>query len=235
MRQKISDIIDGIRKPKRYADPARTDSRAQFEVDTWIISDFLLREVIPLVGHSPYPLNELILMVASIVWIKPEYIFEWGTHVGKSARIFSETAEHFDLSTHIYSIDLPDDVVHAEHPGRQRGIFVHGRKNVTLLQGDGLDTALSLFQRLGHHHRALFFLDGDHSYRSVLRELREISKQSPRGNILIHDTFYQSAVAGYNIGPYQAIVKFLSKRKHTYEKLVTNTGLPGITLLYTRP
>jgi hypothetical protein len=51
--------------------------------------------------------------------------------------------------------------------------------------------------------------------------------------ILLHDTFYQTAESGYNIGPFKAIEDSLAKFPHLrFHRVDTNTGLPGMTFLY---
>ncbi len=56
--------------------------------------------------------------------------------------------------------------------------------------------------------------------------------QIPAASILVHDTFYQSEQSNYNIGPYLAIQAALKETPNTYRMLATDTGLPGMTLLY---
>jgi len=133
----------------------------------------------------------------------------------------------------INSIDLPDDIEHIEHPGNQRGVKVKGLKNVIIHQGDGLNTSLDIANKLKRNNKLLFFLDGDHSYESVSRELNGIYNAFPKSYILIHDTFYQSSNSGYNIGPYEAVRDFLEKNPNQYKKISTDIGLPGMTFLYT--
>jgi cephalosporin hydroxylase len=176
------------------------------------------------------------LMVAAVCRLKPTHIFEWGTNIGKSARIFYETCNALGIDTEIHSIDLPDDVEHVEHPGAKRGILVKNIKAVKLHLGDGLDTSLRILEQCGNRHpRPLFFLDGDHGYSSVKRELEVIMEKVPDVSILLHDTFYQSEKSGYNIGPYQAIVDVMGTETGTYRILSQNIGLPGMTLLWRHP
>ena len=78
----------------------------------------------------------------------------------------------------------------------------------------------------------LFFVDGDHSYESVKRELDEILNHIPHAIVLLHDTFYQSEGSNYNIGPFKAIEDSLAGKRNEYKVLATNTGLPGMTLVY---
>jgi len=203
-----------------------------FEVNNWLISDFILNKIIPIVGVHPYPLNELMLMVAAVCRVRPTHIFEWGTHFGKSARIFYETARFFKIKSEVHSIDLPDSVNYQEHPGSQRGALVKNIKLIKLYQGDGLTVALKLCRQL-KTAVPLFFLDGDHRYRSVKREITGIIKNIPQAHILVHDTFNQSKKSDYNTGPYRAVKTFLTTvPKKRYQIISTTTGLPGMTLLY---
>jgi cephalosporin hydroxylase len=213
-------------------DPAINVHCREFEVDNWAISRFLVETLVPIVGVHPFPLNELVLMAAAVCRLKPEHIVEWGTHLGKSARVFYETARHFELMVEIHSVDLPDDSTHQEHPGRQRGMLVTGLERVHLYQGDGLTVCRDISARIGPSSRMLVFIDGDHQYDSVMRELTGVMESVPQAHILLHDTFFQSAESGYNVGPHQAIVDALAVAPRRYRVLSSQTGLPGMTLLY---
>ncbi len=206
----------------------------EFEVNNWDLSTFILNDIIPAVGVRPFPLNELSLMVSSVAWVRPSHIFEWGTHIGKSARVFFETSKFLKINTQIHSIDLPDEVEHSEHPHSKRGKLVRGKKNVFLHQGDGVDTALNLYESFENDAKVLFYLDGDHSYDTVYRELFSILKRVNRPYIILHDTFYQTEESGYNIGPAKAIEDIISEFKDIkFKRIDTSTGLPGMTFLYT--
>lgn len=207
----------------------------KFEVDNWVISKFIVEKLIPIIGTHPYPLDELQLMVASLYYLKPVVIFEWGTYIGKSARIFYETSRAFKLKSKIYSIDLPDNVPHPEHPGKERGRHVIKiKKGIVLLQGDGLMTSLNLYQKLRRPKKVFFYLDGDHEYHSVFKELSYIVKKIPTANILLHDTFYQTKESGHNLGPHRAIKAILERYPKKFYVISTRLGLPGMTLLYQR-
>ena len=104
-----------------------------------------------------------------------------------------------------------------------------------LLQGDGLDTALSLWRSSARQRAPLFFIDGDHGYESVLRELSAIASEIPDASILLHDTFNQSPASGYNVGPYRAIQEVLRSHPGRYRRIDSGLGLPGMTLLYQLP
>ncbi|MGE0568366.1 MAG: class I SAM-dependent methyltransferase [Bacteroidia bacterium] len=204
----------------------------EFEVNNWLISEFVVQKLVPIVGYHPFPLNELMLMASAVSYFKPEYIFEWGTNIGKSARIFYEITETFKIKSEIHSIDLPDDVFHNEHPQKNRGIMVKGLKRVTLHQADGIQKSLEIIKEKNAYDKALFFVDGDHSYESVKKELEAILKAVPNAKVLLHDTFYQTEESKYNIGPFKAINEVLSSYKDEYKKISTIGGLPGMTLVY---
>ena len=223
-------------KPKssqeKGQDPATNVHCSEFEVNNWVISEFLVEKLLPGVGMHPFPINELFLMVSAVCRLKPTHIFEWGTHLGKSARIFYETSKHFGLEIEIHSVDLPDEIVHQEHPGQQRGMLVKGLREVNLHQGDGFTVCLEIHHRIGKPDKTLVFIDGDHNHDSVKRELTGVMTHMPDANILLHDTFFQSAESGYNVGPSQAIAKAMAAAPGRYRTLSTDTGLPGMTLLY---
>lgn len=218
--------------PLSRENPAKNTHCREFEVDNWAISQFVLRKLVPVVGTSPFPLHELMLIVATVCRLRPPQIFEWGTNIGKSTRIFHECVTHFDIASKIHSTDLPDEASHGEHPHGARGKLVRGRPGVYLHQGDGLNTSLDLWRARGREPRPLFLVDGDHEYESVLRELTGITCEVPEAAILLHDAFYQSEESGYNVGPYRAIEEVAHALPGRYLKLHSGMGLPGLTLLY---
>ena len=215
---------------KKYSSPILNDGCGKFEINNWIISNFVIRELISIVGIKPYPLNELMLMTAAVCTLKPTHIFEWGTYIGKSARIFYEITQHFSIPCEIHSTDRFNH--------KLRRSFVKNIHEIKLHRGDGLDISLALYKNIKDLQTKicpLFFLDGDHKFSSVKRELKGIMKSVPKAWILTHDTFFQSRESGYNTGPYRAIQTALKDRPHKYKVLSTATGLPGMTLLYFRP
>jgi cephalosporin hydroxylase len=219
----------------RGGDAALNRQCERMEVNNWVVSEFVMYDLVPVVGVHPYPLNELCLMVAAVACLQPTHLFEWGTNLGKSARIFYETARRFGVETSIYSVDLPEEIEHVEHPHEKRGMFVKNLNGVTLLLGDGLDSSLKLcneFKSQGGEFSPLFFIDGDHSYDSVRRELEAVISNVPEANILLHDTFYQSEESNYNIGPYQAVEDVLAATHQPFSRLSQDLGLPGMSLLY---
>jgi cephalosporin hydroxylase len=219
-------------RQNKYTDPSINSELAEFEVNNWTISQFVIDKLVPVVGVHPFPLNELMLMTAAVCKFKPQLVFEWGTNIGKSARIFYEITKAFDIKSEIHSIDLPDDVFHNEHPQENRGVMVRGIREVTLHQADGLQRSSEIIEKNKINGNILFFVDGDHSYESVKRELGTILKKWPGAKILLHDTFNQSATSGYNTGPFRAIQDVLKEINHPYKVVSTNMGLPGMTLIY---
>ena len=215
-------------------DVAPNPEAAEFEVNNWVISDFVLSRLVPIVGVHPYPLNELMLMAGAICRFRPTHVFEWGTNVGASARVFFETAQRFKIPLEIHSIDLPGEIRHVEHPGSRRGKMVRGKPGVSLHLGDGLETSLGIYRTLPKGSRVLFFVDGDHSYESVKRELESIVTHVAEPKVLLHDTFFQSADSGYNVGPHLAVRDVLDglPSGRRLQMMETKTGLPGMTLVY---
>jgi cephalosporin hydroxylase len=201
------------------------------EVNKWIVSDFIVSKIVPIVGVRPYPLSELEILVSTLLIYRPTHVCDWGTHVGKATRIFYETVTSFNLKTKIISIDLPESVEHVEHPHENRGRLVLGLPGIKLLLGDGVTTAVNYLKKYNQKNvRPMFLLDGDHAYKSVKRELRIIDQNYKNAAIIIHDTFYQTEESHYNIGPYLAVTEFVAKNKN-YKVIQSSFGLPGMTVL----
>ncbi len=204
----------------------------ELEVNKWNISDFIIYKLIKIVGTNPYPLDELMLMSSAIILCKPKYVIEWGTHVGKSARIFYETAKFYKIDTKIYTYDLPDEIEHNEHPRTNRGKLIKNKENVYSYQADALKHGIQiLINNNVKDHDILFYIDGDHEFDSVDKELKIIFEKFPKSNILLHDTFFQTTESNYNIGPFLAIKNYLNSLNKDYKIINTNLGLPGMTLI----
>ena len=214
-----------------WPDPVRNTGASEFEVDLWILSRFQLERIAPVVGTHPYPLNELLLMTAAACRLRPSVVFDWGTHIGASARIFYECNRAFKLGYEIHSIDLPPDASHVEHPGEEHGRLVKGLAGVHLHRGNGVEVALDQWRQLGRPKRPLFFVDGDHAYESVRDELNAIFSAIPDASALAHDTFFQSAESNYNVGPARAIDEIIEKFPSRFRIIKSGLGLPGMTLL----
>ena len=237
LKNVLSKVIKRAKSPsvlEGTANPVKSPNSTEFEVDGWIISEFVVSKIIPIVGYHPFPLQELMLMTSTVCRLRPPLIFEWGTHIGKSARIFYETIKYFDIDSHIHSVDLPDEINHVEHPHDKRGALVNGISRVSLHQGDGVVESLRIWEQNGSCPNPLFFVDGDHSYQSVRREVDLILGTVPKASLLLHDTFYQSQDAGYNIGPHQAILETIDANPQKYKTINSGLSLPGLTLLYHR-
>lgn len=217
---------------KFYPDPTLGFKGKKFEVNNWIISEFVVENLIKVADIHPYPLQELVLLTSAVCFFKPDFVFEWGTNVGKSAFIFHKISQRFNLDIKIYTIDLPDMDFHRELPTEdQVGYLIRNISGVIQLRGDGLTESADIVSKLKQKTKCLFFLDGDHSYDSVYRELMGIDKFKTRNCMIIHDTFNQTAESGYNIGPFKAVNDFLSRSKKTYQMVKTDLGLPGMTVL----
>jgi hypothetical protein len=216
-----------------WPDPVRNPEASEFEVDLRILSRFLLQSIVPVVGTSTYPLNELMLMCAAACRLKPSVVYDWGTHIGASARIFHECEKAFKLGYEIHSIDLPPDASHAEHPGWKHARLVRGLSKVHLHRGNGVEVALEHWRKLGRPKRPLFFVDGDHAYESVRGELDQIFSTVPDASVLAHDTFFQSARSNYNVGPARAVDETVAKFPSRFRMIKSDLGLPGMTLLAT--
>lgn len=228
----LSKIKSSKAEAAARTDPTKNPQCTEFEIDAWQVSTFVLERLVPLVGTHPFPLHELMLMAGTVCRIRPSHIFEWGTHIGKSARAFYEITRFFGIPCQIHSVDLPDDAQHVEHPSKERGRMVRGLAGVHLHQGDGVEMALDIWRNAGRPERVLFLVDGDHAEESVERELGAIVREVPRPAVLLHDTFYQSSQSGYNVGPHRAIMRVLADHPGRFKRIDSGLGLPGLALVY---
>lgn len=215
---------------KKHTSDFSPANRSLPEADKWALSEFILDRIVPVVGVHPYPLDELLLMCATVAYFQPQIIIEWGTHVGASARVFYEVTHWLGLRTEIHSVDLPPVARHVENLDdlNDRGRLVRGL-DVQLHMGDGLDVAQSIVS-LHPNAMPLFFLDGDHAYQSVWRELNGVKSITPHAAVLVHDSFYQGPESNYNCGPSEAIALFAQANQLQVHS--TLLGLPGMSLVF---
>lgn len=208
---------------RRSADPGRSPSL--LETDKWLLSKWL-PTLVRVVGTHPFSFDELLVMVAAFEYHRPEVVIDVGTHLGKSARVWHEVAKWLGEPCQIHTIELFDPK-HPEFPGQQLGEFIRGLPVIQHL-GDGYTVARDLILA-NRSKRVLLFLDGDHAFETVLRELHLASLLPGASAILVHDTFYQPG-APYNHGPYLAIEEF--RKTFPFRQVVhLQLGLPGLSYL----
>jgi cephalosporin hydroxylase len=210
------------------ARPKFSPRPALLEVDKWALSSLVLH-VSGIIDTHPYPVDELLLMAAAFEYHRPEVVIDIGTHMGKSARMWWEMASLLGESASIHTFDICDPK-HPEFPGQTLGRFI---KRLPIRQHirDGYEGALEIIQSQPQA-RYLVFLDGDHSFRAVRREL-ELAKLLPSGSgILVHDTFFQPG-SSYNHGPFLAVEEF--RKEFTFKQVIhLQSGLPGMSYLSLR-
>lgn len=119
---------------------------------------------------------------------RPTHVFEWGTNVGASARLFYEAALELGYPCEVHTVELPDELAHLDrdHPGQRYGQWIAGLP-IHAHRGYGLEKSMRLLYEL-EPECALFFLDGNHDHGVVLTELDGILYHDPEAVIVIHDT-----------------------------------------------
>lgn len=183
-----------------WAEPFPTEP-----IPTTLLAHLYAVDVIP-----QYGVPEVELVYDTLSRLRPDIVCEWGTHMGHSARLFYEIAAQLMLGCRVHSIDITKDAA-----GGHRGAMV---KNVpvNLHVGDGVTVAMGLCERFS---RPLFFLDDNHEYRHVLRQLETIHQRKP-GVMLMHDVFRMETVAGEAAWilhePGDAAAVFLAEHPHRY-------------------
>lgn len=220
----LTSIINKIKIAQIREKDISKDHLEYLEVDKYFMSDLALKFV-KIIGSHPYPLDELLLMSAAFRYQMPEIVIDVGTHVGKSARVWYELSKEYNSETSVHTVDIFDEK-HSEFPGYALGKYI---KNMPVKQhiGDGFTVASEIIKN-NSDAKFLVFLDGDHSYETVLREL-ELARQVKQGCIVVHDTFYQPG-SSYNHGPFQAIQDFI--KEYQFKQIIhLQTGLPGMSYL----
>jgi len=173
--------------------------------------------------------DEVLFMATLMNVRKPRYVFEWGTNVGASARIFYEAAVLLEIPCEVHTIELPMELSHldVDHPGERIGIYLpddDGHKTVKMCSwwGDGVTMAMELHDSV-RPEPTLFYVDGDHRFESVMRELRLIRHKAPTTPILMHDTIHLPDVA-------KAIETFSREYPglYRYEQLESQAGMMAL-------
>lgn len=127
--------------------------------------------------------------------LRPTHVFEWGTNVGASARLFHEASLELNYKCEVHTVEIPDDLalLDRDHPGQRYGQWIEGLP-IHTHRGFGLIESIRLHKELGPE-RALFFLDGNHSYGVVLAELEEVAALDPGAVMMVHDTILYTGEA----------------------------------------
>ena len=207
------------------------------QADTCQLDNFVLEKILPKAG-LPYPLAEISLMSLVVDRVKPTHIFEWGTNVGSSAKIFHHITESLGMDIPIHTWDLPEDVSHGQHPGDNHGKLAKGLDRVHFHRDDGLRGALAQYQiekKKNPKIRPLFFVDGDHSYKSVIREITGLIPVQEEFHLLAHDTFVQKPdVKGQSRESWVGCPTALELAAQDYRWLNVGFGNPGMAYLWGR-
>jgi hypothetical protein len=205
------------------------------EADVGSLDRLVLEAILPRAGLL-YPLAEISLMALVVDRVRPTHIFEWGTNVGASAKLFHSITEVLGMDTAIHTWDLPEHTPHGQHPGAEHGKLVRGLSRVHFHRGDGVRGARQEYQRAKDTHpgvRVLFFVDGDHAYDSVIREVSEIISFQEEFHILAHDTFVQKPEPkGQFRESWMACATGLELSAREYRWLNVGFGSPGMTYLW---
>lgn len=165
--------------------------------------------------------DEIMFMGETAKLLQPTFVFDWGTNRGSSARVFYEASKMFGYPCEIHTTDLPDSEgwKSPEFPGQDLGLFFRGLPDIHIHRGDGVDESLKVY-REKNPSRAIFFVDGDHHYEPVTRELNAIFAGAPTAVILCHDVRHISFCA-------QAFDDFSTAHANHYhsDKLMSQAGM----------
>ena len=199
------------------------------------LDSFVLEKILPKTGLL-YPLAEISLMALVVDRVRPTHIFEWGTNIGSSAKIFHHITESLGMDIPIHTWDLPEDVSHGQHPKENHAKLAKGLARVHFHRDDGLRGALAQYQiekAKDPKIRPLFFVDGDHSYASVIREITGIVSAQDELHVLAHDTFVQKPDSkGQSRESWVGCPTALELAAQDYRWLNVGFGNPGMAYLW---
>ena len=205
------------------------------EADAGQLDNFVLEKILPKTA-LPYPFAEISLMALVVDRVKPTHIFEWGTSIGSSAKIFHHITESLGMDIPIHTWDLPEDISHGQHPGEDHAKLAKGLARVHFHRDDGLRGALAQYQIEKNKNpktRPLFFVDGDHSYKSVIREITGLISVQDEFHLLAHDTFVQKPdVKGQSRESWVGCPTALELAAQDYRWLNVGFGNPGMAYLW---
>lgn len=139
-------------------------------------------------GLPAYGDQEVQFFESVLKRLRPTHVFEWGTNVGASARLFYEAALELGYPCEVHTTEIPDylALLDRDHPGERYGIWIKALP-VHRHRGYGLLESIDWHRKL-KPEQALFYLDGNHSYGVVLAELEEVSALDSDAVIMVHDT-----------------------------------------------
>lgn len=175
-------------------------------------------------GLPAYGDDEVRFVEEILRQLQPTHVFEWGTNVGASARLFYEAALEYQYPCEVHTVELPLALAHLDrdHPGEERyGQWIMDLP-IHTYRGDGLTVSLKLYRKLKPEW-ALFFIDGYHSKEQVLKELLGIFAAAPTAAILLHDTHQL-------VGPLKAIREFDPEARGYTEQTCSSDS--GMTMLW---
>ena len=141
-------------------------------------------EELGLLGYTP---PEVTFLYETMETLRPGIIVEWGTNVGYSARILYEAKVLLGLRTAVHSVDIAREapILRPEDEGKERGHHVQGL-NVALHVGHGAQEAVSITAMSGRA-RPLFFVDDNHGYDMLSRDLEMLARDTPLAVLVVHD------------------------------------------------
>lgn len=139
-------------------------------------------------GLPAYGDHEVLFFERVLERHRPTHVFEWGTNVGASARLFYEASLELGYECDVHTTEIPDELsmLDRDHPGHRYGTWIEGLP-IHAHRGYGLIASLALHESL-RPERSLFYLDGNHSYGVVRAELEGVWGCDPSAVIMVHDT-----------------------------------------------
>jgi hypothetical protein len=185
--------------------------------------DALVRRLrgLGVLGYTP---AEIRFVYATMAELRPDWLCEWGTNVGHSARLFHEARVALELDCELHSVDslAEPPVLRPADEGRRRGEMAWGY-GVNWYVGDGAEVAVRLYARTARS-RPLLFLDSNHEEAEVYTHLSLLGDEIPEAVLLVHD-----ACLARHGEPERALRRFLAEHPG-YETADVQSGQAMVRL-----
>lgn len=121
------------------------------------------------------------LKLYELAWFSPGDVLEIGTFRGRATATMAMALVSAGNPARVVGIDIDDGVLRAAASGLSKAGLGH---RVTLTRG----TAETVLPRMPKLRPGLVFVDGDHSYRGVMKDLATLAPIVPDGSIVVlHD------------------------------------------------
>jgi hypothetical protein len=171
-----------------------------------------------LAPNAAYPFMDFITLATVSKFVRPRRIFEFGTYVGRSAKVLLQNA---DSASELITVDLPQGQnLDGIHVGRDVKTGPEASR-ITFLTGNSKTLDLSKW----YGTCQLVYIDADHSYEAVKSDTEKaFLLASPEGSWLLWDDYH------FNEPWVCGVTRYLHELKRIQPGLTHVTGTNMVVL-----